>query len=406
MAVGLSGEFNPLPVAGIRLGSAPLGVRSDSRDDLTVIELAAESRTAAVFTRNAFCAAPVKVAAEHLSRRAPRYLLINAGNANAGTGSQGLADARECCQAVAERTGCSTEQVLPFSTGVIGEGLAVAHFPEAIDNALARLDGNGWAGAARAIMTTDTVPKGISRHFDVEGHTFTVTGIVKGAGMIRPDMATMLAFVATDAAVSQALLDDCLVRATQQSFNRITVDGDTSTNDACVLMATGAGGAPSIDDPSSDGAQALYRAVSEVCTWLAQAIVRDAEGASKFITIAVREGRDVQECLQLAYLIAHSPLVMTAMYASDANWGRILAVVGRAGLDDLDIGAVRIHLGDVCIVAGGERAADYTEERGQGVMWADEISVTVDLGRGGAQAAVWTCDLSHEYVTINAEYRT
>ncbi len=219
-------------------------------------------------------------------------------------------------------------------------------------------------------------------------------------------MATLLAFVATDATVAQALLDDCLRRATQQSFNRITVDGDTSTNDACVLMATGAVGAPSIADPSSDGAHALHRAVSEVCAWLALAIVRDAEGASKFITIAVDEGRDEQECLQLAYLIAHSPLVMTAMYASDANWGRILAVVGRAGLVDLDIGAVCIHLGDVCIVANGERAADYTEERGQGVMSADEISVTIGLGRGGAQATIWTSDLSHEYVTINAEYRT
>ena len=406
MAVGLSGEINPVPVAGLRLGSAPLGVRSDPRDDLTVIELVAGSRTAAVFTRNAFCAAPVTVAVEHLARQAPRYLLINAGNANAGTGSQGLADARGCCQAVAARTGCAAEQVLPFSTGVIGEDLPVARFPEAIDNALARLDGNGWAVAARAIMTTDTVPKSISRQFDVEGHTLTVTGMVKGAGMIRPDMATMLAFVATDAAVAQALLDDCLVRATEQSFNRITVDGDTSTNDACVLMATGAGGAPSIYDPSSDGAHALHRAVSEVCTWLAQAIVRDAEGASKFITIAVRDGRDEQECLQLAYAIAHSPLVMTAMYASDANWGRILAVVGRAGLEDLDIARVRIDLGDVCIVADGERAADYTEERGQSVMSADEISITVGLGRGGARATVWTSDLSHEYVTINAEYRT
>ncbi|GMQ95787.1 MAG: bifunctional glutamate N-acetyltransferase/amino-acid acetyltransferase ArgJ [Gammaproteobacteria bacterium] len=406
MAVGLSGDIKPVPVAGVRLGCAPLGVRSDPRDDLTVIELSAGSRAAAVFTRNAFCAAPVTVAIEHLARQAPRYLLINAGNANAGTGSRGLADARACCQAVAERTGCSAQQVLPFSTGVIGEDLPVAHFPEAVDNALARLDGNGWAGAARAIMTTDTVPKSISRQFDLEGHTLTVTGMVKGAGMMRPDMATMLAFVATDAAVEQALLDDCLVRAARQSFNRITVDGDTSTNDACVLMATGAGGAPSIDDASSDAAHALRRAVSEVCTWLAQAIVRDAEGASKFITIAVRDGRDEQECLQLAYAIAHSPLVMTAMYASDANWGRILAVVGRAGLEDLDIATVRIDLGDVCIVADGERAADYTEERGQEVMAADEINITVGLGRGGARATVWTSDLSHEYVTINAEYRT
>ncbi len=406
MAVGLSAEIDPDSVAGVRLGSAPLGVRSDPRVDLTVIELAAGSRVAAVFTRNAFCAAPVIVAREHLDRQAPRYLLINAGNANAGTGSQGLADARRCCQAVAERTGCSADQVLPFSTGVIGVSLPVARFPEAIDVALAELVEDGWVAAARAIMTTDTVPKAVSRRFDVEGHTVTVTGIVKGAGMMRPDMATMLAFVATDATVAHALLDDSLQRAMQQSFNRITVDGDTSTNDACVLVATGVGSAPCIDDPSSDGAHALHRAVSEICTWLAQAIVRDAEGATKFITIAVHEGRDEQECLQLAYAVAHSPLVMTAMYASDANWGRILAVVGRAGLEDLDIGAVRIHLGDVCIVADGERAADYTEERGQAAMSADEIRVDIGLGRGDAQATVWTSDLSREYVTINAEYRT
>ncbi len=406
MAVGLSAKIHPVSVAGVRLGSASLGVRSDPRDDLTVIELAAASRVAAVFTRNAFCAAPVVVAREHLGRQAPRYLLINAGNANAGTGQQGLADARRCCQAVAERSGCSADQVLPFSTGVIGESLPVARFPEAIEVALARLAEDGWVAAARAIMTTDTVPKAVSRQFDVEGRTVTVTGMVKGAGMMRPDMATMLAFVATDAHVSQALLDDCLGRAVQQSFNRITVDGDTSTNDACVLIATGVEGAPSIDDPSSEGAHALHRAVSEVCTWLAQAIVRDAEGATKFIEIAVREGRDEQECLHLAYLVAHSPLVMTAMYASDANWGRILAVVGRAGLTGLDIGAVSIHLGDVCVVADGERAADYLEERGQTVMSAEEIRVDVALGRGEAQATVWTSDLSREYVTINAEYRT
>jgi glutamate N-acetyltransferase/amino-acid N-acetyltransferase len=406
MAVGISKEINPLPVAGVRLGSAALGVRTQPRDDLTVIELAEGSRATAVFTRNAFCAAPVIVAREHLNAHAPRYLLINAGNANAGTGSRGLADARSCCRALAERGGCETGQVLPFSTGVIGEHMPVERFPEAIDNALAGLDGNGWSRAAHAIMTTDTVPKCASRQFQVGGHELTVTGMAKGAGMIRPDMATMLAFVATDAEVEPGILQNCLADATRQSFNRITIDGDTSTNDACVLMATGAGGAPTIDDADSDGARALFRAVAELCTWLAQAIVRDAEGASKFITIRVDEGRDEQECLQLAYAVAHSPLVMTAMYASDANWGRILAVVGRAGLTALDIGAVRIHLGDVCIVAGGERAADYTEERGQDVMSDDEITISIGLGRGRARAEIWTSDLSHAYVTINAEYRT
>lgn len=406
MAVGLSGEINPLPVDGVRLGSASLGIRSEPRDDLVVMELGAGSRAAAVFTRNAFCAAPVTIAREHLERQAPRYLLINAGNANAGTGSNGLEDARSCCRALAERSGCSLEQVLPFSTGVVGEPLQVSRFPEAIEAALAALDANGWSRAARAIMTTDTVPKGISRQFIVDGRTVTVTGIVKGAGMIRPDMATMLAFLATDADVAQPVLDACLERAVARSFNRITVDGDTSTNDACVLIATGARGAPRIDEAAGEGAEGLLEAVSEVCTWLAQAIIRDAEGASKFITIAVSEGRDEAECLRLAYEIAHSPLVMTAMYASDANWGRILAVVGRAGLDDLDIDAVRIDLGDVAIVCDGGRAAGYTEEQGQRVMSEDEITVSVALGRGSAHATVWTSDLSHEYVTINAEYRT
>ena len=406
MAVGLSREIDPKAVMGVRLASAPLGVRAEPRDDLTIFELPTGSRASAVFTRNVFCAAPVTVAREHLGRQAPRYLLINAGNANAGTGSRGLADARACCQAVAERTACQADAVLPFSTGVIGENMPMERFPEAIDNAPARLDENGWADAARAIMTTDTVAKCLSRQFEVDGHTLTVTGIAKGSGMIRPDMATMLAFVATDADVAQSLLDDFLARATQQSFNRITVDGDTSTNDACVLMATGAGGAPPIDDPSSEAAHALYGAVSEVCTWLAHAIVRDAEGATKFISIAVNHGRDEQECLQLAYAVAHSPLVMTAMFASDANWGRILAVVGRAGLADLDIAAVTIHLGDVCIVAAGERAPDYTEERGQRAMSDEEIAITIDLGRGASRATIWTSDLSHEYVTINAEYRS
>ena len=375
MAVGLSSEVDPLPVAGVRLGSAPLGIRAEPRDDLVVIELAAGTRAAAVFTRNVFCAAPVTVAKEHLGREAPRYLLINAGNANA-------------------------------STGVVGEPLQTEYFSAAIDAALARLDENGWTTAAHAIMTTDTVPKAVSRQFDVDGRTLTVTGMVKGAGMIRPNMATMLAFVATDAAVSREMLDACLARATEQSFNRITVDGDTSTNDACVLMATGVSDAPAIDGSSADALHAFERAVSEVCTWLAHGIVRDAEGATKFITIAVREGRDEEECLRLAYEVAHSPLVMTAMYASDANWGRILAVVGRVGLDGLDIDAVRIHIGDVCIVSGGGRAEDYTEERGQEVMSADEIAVTIALGRGSAHGTVWTSDLSHGYVTINAEYRT
>ena len=405
MAVGLSADINPISVPGIRLGSASLGVRREPRDDLMIMEIAAGSRASAVFTRNAFCAAPVVVAREHLDRAAPRYLLVNAGNANAGTGASGVADARSCCRLLAERAGCAEEEVAPFSTGVVGEPLAVARFPEAIDVALANLDENGWTRAARAIMTTETLPKAVSRRFQAGGRTFTVTGMVKGAGMMCPNMATMLAFVATDAAVGAPLLKAALERAVGRSFNRITVDGDTSTNDACILVATGAHATDPIE-PDSDGAEAFSEALTYVCTWLAQAIVRDAEGATKFITIAVEEGRDEAECLRLAYLVAHSPLVMTAMYASDANWGRILAVVGRAGLDDLVIDAVRIHLGDVRIVSGGGRDPDYTEEQGQRVMSREEIAVRIALGRGQAHATVWTSDLSHEYVTINAEYRT
>jgi len=405
MAVGLTADINPKSVPGVRLGGASLGMRSEPRDDLMVMELAPGSRAAGVFTRNAFCAAPVVVAREHLAERAPRYLLVNAGNANAGTGAPGLADARGCCRALAERTGCEAEEVLPFSTGVVGEPLSVEQFPAAIDAALANLDADGWTRAARAIMTTDTVPKGVSRSFEADGQTFTVTGIVKGAGMMRPDMATMLAFVATDAAIAEPLLETSLEHAAGQSFNRITVDGDTSTNDACILIATGAHATAEIH-PGSDGAAAFSEALAEVCTWLAQAIVRDAEGATKFITVNVEEGRDEAECLELAYLVAHSPLVMTAMYASDANWGRILAVVGRAGLEDLDIDAVRIHLGEVCIVSGGGRDPAYTEAQGQRVMSQEEIAVTIALGRGTARARIWTSDLSHGYVTINAEYRT
>ncbi|MDX1434919.1 MAG: bifunctional glutamate N-acetyltransferase/amino-acid acetyltransferase ArgJ, partial [Gammaproteobacteria bacterium] len=308
-------------------------------------------------------------------------------------------------RALAVRAGCAPEEVLPFSTGVVGERLALEPFAEAIDTALDNLDDDGWTRAARAIMTTDTVPKGVSRRFEADGRTFTVTGIVKGAGMMHPDMATMLAFVATDANVAEPLLEAALERAVRLSFNRISVDGDTSTNDACILVATGAHATDAIE-PGSDPAAAFSETLTEVCTWLAQAIVRDGEGATKFITIDVEEGRDEAECLRLAFLVAHSPLVMTAMYASDANWGRILAVVGRAGLEDLDIDAVRIHLGDVRIVSGGARDPEYTEEQGQRVMSRDEISVTIALGRGSARATVWTSDLSHEYVTINAEYRT
>jgi glutamate N-acetyltransferase/amino-acid N-acetyltransferase len=396
--------MEPLTVAGVRLGTARAGIKYPDRRDLVVVELAAETQAAAVFTRNAFCAAPVTVARTHLAAASPRYLVINTGNANAGTGRQGLADAEASCRSLAERTGCRSEEVLPFSTGVIGEPLPLFRLVTGLPEALATLRPDGWAEAAAGIMTTDTRPKWASRRLTLAGREVTITGIAKGAGMIRPDMATMLAFVATDAAVDPALLREILHEAVADSFNAITVDGDTSTNDACLLLATGRSGA---NVPATGGDRARFAtAVSEVCVDLAQAIVRDGEGATKFITVRVEGGRDVAECRQVAYTIAHSPLVKTAFFASDPNWGRILAAVGRSGLDALGLGRVTIHLDEVCIVRDGGRAPDYTEEQGQRVMARPEIAIRVELGRGGAAARIWTTDLSFDYVRINAEYRT
>ncbi|MET0104789.1 MAG: bifunctional glutamate N-acetyltransferase/amino-acid acetyltransferase ArgJ [Sedimenticola sp.] len=395
-----------LPVAGIRLGSVEAGIKYAERKDLVIVELAESATCAAVFTRNAFCAAPVTVAREHLAAIAPAYLLINSGNANAGTGDEGLRAARESCKAVADARACAINQVLPFSTGVIGELLPVQKIDAAVPGALSALSEAGWADAARAIMTTDTVPKLVSRHFEHDGQRLVVTGMAKGSGMIRPDMATMLAYVATDAAVDPALLQSCLEQAVAPSFNSITVDGDTSTNDACVLMASGAAGGSMINDPGSAGYTALCDAVREVCMDLARAIVKDGEGATKLVEILVEEAMDEAEARDVAYTVAHSPLVKTALFASDPNWGRILAAVGRAGIADLDIDRVGIWLGDVCIVTGGGRAPDYTEEAGQGVMDRDEITIRVALGRGEAGTRVLTCDFSYDYVKINAEYRT
>jgi glutamate N-acetyltransferase/amino-acid N-acetyltransferase len=405
LAVGYCQLPELLPVPGLRLGTTRAGVRYQDRRDLVIMELAAGARVAAVFTRNAFCAAPVVVARDHLARISPRYLLVNTGNANAGTGAQGEADARRCCAALAELGGCRSEQVLPFSTGVIGEPLPVKVIVEGLPAALASLSEQGWSEAAQGIMTTDTLPKGVSRVLELDGQRITVTGIAKGAGMIRPDMATMLAYVATDAPLAQPLLDRCLRSAVERSFNRITVDGDTSTNDACLLVATGEAGIPEIGETGS-AYQALCGVVTEVCERLAQLLVRDAEGATKFVTVEVSQGRDAAECLQVAYTLGHSPLVKTALFASDPNWGRILAAVGRAGLPDLDLAGVEIHLNEVCIVRGGARAADYTEAAGQAAMNQDEICIRIALGRGGARERIWTCDLSHEYVRINAEYRS
>lgn len=395
-----------LPVPGIRLGTTGAGIRYRDRDDLVIVELAEGATCAAVFTRNAFCAAPVTVAREHLSAVMPRFLLINSGNANAGTGDEGLRAARESCRAVAAARACAINQVLPFSTGVIGESLPVDRIAVAVPEALTALSERGWESAARAIMTTDTVPKLVSRQLELAGKTITVTGMAKGSGMIRPDMATMLAYIATDALVDHHLLQRCLEQAVQPSFNSITVDGDTSTNDACVLIASGVSGCSPITDESSADFHSLCSVVEEVCMELARAIVLDGEGATKLVEVRVEEAVDEQEARAVAYTIAHSPLVKTALFAADPNWGRILAAVGRAGIEQLDIERVRIWLDDVCIVRDGGRASDYSEAAGQRVMDQGELCIRVALGRGEATTRVLTCDLSYDYVKINAEYRS
>lgn len=397
-------EFQPVP--GIRLGATGAGIKYRDRDDLVIIELAEGSTCAAVFTRNAFCAAPVVVAREHLSATMPRYLLINSGNANAGTGDAGLRAARESCKAVAAARACAINQVLPFSTGVIGEPLPVDRIAVAVPDALTALSDQGWARTARAIMTTDTVPKLVSRQLELSGKTITVTGMAKGSGMIRPDMATMLAYIATDALVDRHLLQRCLELAVKPSFNSITVDGDTSTNDACVLMASGVSGCSPITDETSADFLKLCAVVEEVCMQLARAIVLDGEGATKLVEVRVEAAGSEQEARDVAYTIAHSPLVKTALFASDPNWGRILAAVGRAGIEHLDIDRIKIWLDDVCIVREGGRASDYTEAAGKRVMDQSELTIRVALGRGESITRVLTCDLSYDYVKINAEYRS
>jgi glutamate N-acetyltransferase/amino-acid N-acetyltransferase len=401
-----SPDLSFLPVPGVRLAATAAGIRYRDRDDLVLVGLSAGSTCAATFTRNAFCAAPVTLARSHLATATPLWWLINAGNANAGTGPRGLADARASCTALAELTGASPVQVLPFSTGVIGEHLPVERITTVLPSLIMGLDQGAWPQAARAIMTTDTVPKLVSRQFQVAGRTATLTGMAKGAGMICPDMATLLAFLATDAAVAPALLQRCLSDAVKGSFNAITVDGDTSTNDACVVAATGALGNPVISDADGADGAALRSALEAVCLELATAIVRDAEGATKLVRVSVEGALDPAEARRVAYTIAHSPLVKTALFASDPNWGRILAAVGRAGLDGLSIERVRIWLGEVLIVDAGGRAPGYTEAAGAGVMREPEILIRVALGRGRSQAQVLTCDLSYDYVRINAEYRS
>ena len=395
------------PVAGLFHGAAMAGVRKANRRDVTVITLDPGASVAGVCTANRFCAAPVQLCREHLAAGADvRAILVNTGNANAGTGADGLARARSTCQALARLLGCRPEQVLPFSTGVIMETLPHERIEAALPAALADARPDGWADAAAAIMTTDTVPKAASMRLELGGRTVTVTGISKGAGMIRPNMATMLGFVATDAAVDPALLQRLVQEAADESFNAITIDGDTSTNDSFVLVATHrAGNAPVRDLESNDGRR-LRDAVVEVSQRLAQAIVRDGEGATKFITVRIEGGASVAECRQVGFAISHSPLVKTAFFASDPNLGRILAAVGYAGIADLDQTRIDLFLDDVHVVEGGGRRPSYREEEGQRVMKQSEITIRVDLHRGGAATTVWTCDLSYDYVKINADYRS
>ena len=404
MNLGKQMDFHP--ISGFYCGATAAGIKKNGRLDLVVMEIVPESVTAAVFTQNAFCAAPVTVAKRHLETKQPRALVINSGNANAGTGKQGLKDAEQACAWLADELGCSPEEVLPFSTGVIGENLPMEKIQRGLPDACADLNIEGWTEAAQGIMTTDTVEKMVSVQREVAGQLVSFTGISKGSGMIHPNMATMLGFVATDAKITAECLQAALNEAVNVSFNRITVDGDTSTNDACTVTATQQADMPVIDSLESEAYQDFVAVLKEVMVELAQKIVRDGEGATKFVTVAVESGKSSEECLKVAYAVALSPLVKTALFASDPNWGRILAAVGRAGVEQLDIDKIEIYLGDVCIVRDGGRAEDYTEAAGQAVMNQPEIPITIKLNRGEVNETVWTTDFSYDYVKINAEYRT
>ena len=404
MAVGADLQVNYHCVPGFQLGTASAGIKTPGRKDLVIMQAKAGSTMAGVFTVNAFCAAPVHVCRAHLSVDEPLLLVVNTGNANAGTGEQGMLDAKASCAAVAELAGVPTTQVLPFSTGVIGETLPMERLLDALPAAYANLSPTGWGDAAQGILTTDTRTKGASVKVNIGGQDITLSGISKGSGMIRPNMATMLAYVATDIKLSPQLTQQLVSEASELSFNRITVDGDMSTNDSCILVATGASELELLEH--SADYDVFRAALISLMQQLAQAIVRDGEGATKVIAIEVVGGGERQECLDVAYAIAHSPLVKTALFAADPNWGRILAAVGYAGVKDLDVDTLTIHLGDALLVANGGRANCYTEEAGQAVMDQEEITIKVDLQRGSCAETVWTTDLSYDYVRINADYRS
>ena len=394
------------PIEGIKLSATVAGVRYKNRDDLVVIEIADAATTAVVTTKNTFCAAPVRLLREHFAKANPRYLVTNTGNANAGTGADGKRRAIDICQALATKAGVDASTVLPFSTGVIGEPLNSDAVIAGLDDALANLAPDNWLAAANGIRTTDTIPKLASQKIDVDNVSYHITGMSKGSGMIRPNMATMLGYVATDANITADLLQEMLSAINEQSFNRITVDGDTSTNDCCVLIATGTASSDVIASSAHPHYQSVFNALTDVFVRLAQLIVRDGEGATKFMTVKVTGGQTTQECCDVAYAVAHSPLVKTAFFASDANWGRILAAVGYAGIEDLDTERVDVYLDDVMICQNGGVAPSYSEEAGKAVMSRAEITIHIDLARGDASDTVYTCDLSYDYVKINADYRS
>ncbi len=402
MATGKNTFPTMHPVAGFQLGTTSAGIKVAGRKDVVVMKIEQGSTVAGVFTQNRFCAAPVHIAKQHMQLTTPSYFLINTGNANAGTGEQGMADSLSCCQAVADAAKVAPQEVLPYSTGVIGEPLPVDLICHSVPAALDQLSENGWADAAEGILTTDTRPKGASIKFDINGSPVTITGICKGSGMIKPNMATMLGYVATDAAIDEELLHAALQKANGKSFNRITVDGDTSTNDAVMLVATGSSGVQ-IDEANFEF---FLEQLMAIFTELAQSIIRDGEGANKFVTVTVDSAENIKEALAVAYAVAESPLVKTALTASDPNWGRILAAVGRADVSDLDVSKIQIILNSVLIAENGGRASSYTEAQGQQAMQAEDIEILIQLNRGQVSETLWTTDLSYEYVRINAEYRT
>ena len=406
MSVGLKYPQSLIKIKGIRLSASSAKIYRKKRDDIALIEITDGSVTSAAFTQNRFCAAPVQISKNHLSKSKPRYCLINAGNANAGTGEDGLSNSKAICRELAKIINCNENEILLFSTGVIGEDLPVEKINKVLPQLVKNLSEDCWVNVAKSIMTTDTIPKAVSSQISIANSTVSITGIAKGSGMIKPDMATMLSFVATDANITKDALDKIRDHALFKSFNRITIDGDTSTNDSFLLISTCAIDAPIIDKKDSKEFKILENEIIKVCRELAQAIVRDGEGATKFISIQVDEGIDSSECLSVAYKVAESLLVKTAFTASDPNWGRIIAAIGNSNIRDLDIHKIDVYIEDICIVNNGERSKTYSEDKGKKVMRQNEIILRINLRRGTFSEEIWTTDLSYEYIKINAEYRS